>query len=90
MDFSTGFYFINMENDYEYQHENALYLINPKGTLRKLFIPIRAQCIKESIGIPINTWIYIDAVYANKIFKIGFLINGSIHPYNHFQIFISF
>ncbi len=85
-----GFISFHMNEQIEYASDDELYLVNPIGLLRSLRTPIRARCIKESIGIPINTWVYIDAIYTSQLFKIGYLINGNIHPYNHFQINISF
>ena len=78
--------------NYKIDHvsEGVLYLINATGKLRALYTPFRVRCTKESIGIPVNTWVFVDAVYINDLFKIGYLINNNVHPYNHFQITISF
>ena len=79
-----------MNEHIEHATDDELYLINPIGLLRALRTPFRALCIKESIGIPIGTWAFVDAVYSSRLFMIGYQINGNLHPYNHFQITINF
>lgn len=74
----------------EFGSEDMLYLVNPTGLLRTLRTPFRALCIKESIGIPVGTWAFVDAVYSSRLFMIAYQINGNLHPYNHFQITINF
>jgi hypothetical protein len=74
----------------KYVTDGCLLLINPKGRLRILYTPFRALCIKESSDIPINTWVYVEAVFVHNQYKIGYLINGNIHPYSSFQINISY
>lgn len=73
-----------------YVTDGSLLLVNPHGKLRVLYTPFRVLCIKESNGIPINTWVYVEAVFMHRLYKIGYLINGNLHPYNHFQITISY
>lgn len=79
-----------MNKNIELSPEDILLLVNASGALRALRTPFRAKCIKESIGIPVSTWVYVDAVYSSHLFKIGYRINGDLHPYNHFQISINY
>ncbi|MFN3299386.1 MAG: hypothetical protein ACK41Z_04255 [Sediminibacterium sp.] len=79
-----------MKEQIEFGSEDMLYLVNPTGLLRTLRTPFRALCIKESIGIPVGTWAFVDAVYSSREFKIAYQINGYFHAYNHFQITINF
>lgn len=74
----------------KYVTDGCLLLINPNGKLRILYTPFRVICIKESLGLPLNTWVYVEAIFYHSQFKIGYLIHGNIHPYNHFQITISY
>lgn len=77
-------------NGHELSTEAVLCMVKTSGKLLELRTPFRALCIRECIGIPINTWVYVDGIYAVHAFRIGFLVNGSIQPYNHFQISITF
>ena len=74
----------------KYVTDGCLLLINKDGKLRALYTPFRVLCIKESHGLPVNTWVYVEAVFQHHQFTIGYLIHGNIHPYNHFQINISY
>ncbi|MCA6440864.1 MAG: hypothetical protein IM581_13105 [Chitinophagaceae bacterium] len=70
--------------------DGVLLLINPEGKLRYLYTPFRVLCMQASFGVPANTWVYVDAVYSHPQYRIGFLIQGNIHPYNQFQIKVNF
>lgn len=70
--------------------DGVLLLINPQGKLRFLFTPFRVLCLRTSNGIPANTWVYVDAVFSHPEYRIGFMIQGNIHPYNQFQITVKF
>ena len=79
-----------MNDKPEYEIQRVMLLINSIGKLRVLYLPFRVRCIRESRGIPVGTWVYVDAVYADQMFRIAYLIQGSSHPYNNFQITITF
>lgn len=74
----------------KYVTDGCLLLINPKGRLRVLYTPFRVLCIENSVGIPANTWVYVEAIIQHPQFKIGYVIKGSIHSYRSFQITVSF
>lgn len=70
--------------------DGVLLLINQHGKLRYLYTPFRVLCIQASLEVPVNTWVYVDAVYSHPKYRIGFLIQGNIHPYDQFLITINF
>lgn len=70
--------------------DGVLLLINPQGKLRYLYAPFRVLCVQASFGVPANTWVYVDAVYSHQQYRIGFLIQGNIHPYDQFLITVKF
>lgn len=74
----------------KYVTDGCLLLINQKGRIRVLYTPFRVQTIKDSFGIPENTWVYVEAVFEHQEFIIAYLINGIIHPFKNFQINISY
>ena len=70
--------------------DGVLLLINPQGKLRYLYTPFRVLCIQASFRVPANTWVYVEAVYSHPQYRIGFLIQGNVHPYNQFLITVKF
>ena len=73
-----------------YVTDGCLLLVNKQGCLRILYTPFKALCIEESFGLAVNTWVYVEAVFHHNQFLLGYLILDKIHPYNRFQIIISF
>ena len=74
----------------KYVTDGCLLLITSKGRLKIIYTPFRVLCIKETNGIPANSWVYVEAVFQHREYKIGYQIHGNLYPYNHFQINITF
>ena len=47
-------------------NSNTLLLVNPKGHIRKLYIPFRVLYLKAVGRITKNTWVYVDEVLSKR------------------------
>lgn len=86
------FYFIIMSKNLQLRFitDDCLLVINVNGRIKILYTPFRVLSIVAVNGLSPNTNVYVDAVYYHKQYKISFLVNGKIYPYNYFRINVSF
>ena len=66
----------------------SLVVINSKGRLWELPIPMRARCIVDLNEIPIDTWIRIEEVLMMKNGDFAYVVNGHPYPHGCFEIII--
>lgn len=74
----------------QYPNDKVLFLVNPKGQLRKLYTPIRVQCIDPIANIQFGAWVYIDAIKGELNGDLVYLILGREYPHRNFHIVIGF
>jgi len=72
-----------------YDH-NTLLVINPQGAIRRLYVPIKVQCIDPIEAIRSGIWVYIDEIRTTRKDQLIYLINGKEYPHFHFSIQIGF
>lgn len=73
-----------------YHDSLSLLVINPKGKIKKLFIPFRVKCIKSIDKIQVSTWVCVDSLSFSKQSPLLYMINGAWYRYDHFTIVINF
>jgi hypothetical protein len=70
----------------EFLHPNVLLVITPKGIIMELFTPIRAQVTKSIGNLTVGTFVYIDSIVKNDVYKILYCISGKWYPYYYFRV----
>jgi hypothetical protein len=69
---------------YQYFNSDILLVINPKGQIRKLYTPFRAQTLAN------NSWVYVNEILTNGKDELIFIINSQPMLHHHFRIVIDF
>ena len=70
--------------NYEHYNNRILYVINPKGEIRKLYVPFRIQDYAN------GNWVYVEEVRCSSTGELAYIIHGKEHPYHSFFITIGF
>ena len=75
---------------FQYYNSNALLLINKKGQIRILYTPFRVLCVIATGSIPLDSWVYVEEVWADHQDRLQFVIYGLPYLYQHFYLPITF
>ncbi len=78
---------INYPNQESYK--SALF-ITGKGKLTTIYCPFRVICVMPVNDIPLDTWVYVDAVVSHPEYIIAYLILNDYYPYNCFYLPINY
>jgi hypothetical protein len=70
--------------------DSCLLVVKQNGKMVVLYTPFRVLTIVQVEGLTIHTQVYVDAVFHHQEYRLCFLINGKLYPYNYFQINVSF
>ena len=65
---------------------NTLIVITSTGKILQLFTPIKAICNAATVGIPIGTTVFIEAIMLHKEHKLCYKITGVWYVYWIFTI----
>jgi hypothetical protein len=69
-----------------YEYPYSLMLVNPKGKIKRLYTPFRAQ-VKEGIGkYSTETWVYVEGIADHREYRILFLVSSFWYPYPFFKL----
>jgi len=81
---------MNTKDVVRFQDPKSLLIVNERGQMRQLFVPIRARCIVAVNQIPAGSWVFIDAIFLHRKFLILYWVNNSqLLPYHHFTFQIT-
>jgi hypothetical protein len=67
-----------------YHDSQTILVVNPKGKMRKLYVPFRVVSNEN------GSWVYVNEVGTNKNDELIYFINGNQYPHSLFQIRIKF
>jgi len=67
-----------------YHDSQSILVVNPKGKIRKLYVPFRVLSIEN------NSWMYVTEVGSKNNDELIYFINGNPYPYSLFEIRIKF
>ena len=68
-----------------FYHDNqSILVVNPKGMMRKLYVPFRVLSIEN------GSWVYVTEVGTKKNDELIYFINGNPYSHSLFQIRIKF
>ena len=81
---------MNLIKSSNHLEEYSMYIITPKGNLKKLKVPFQVRCLIENQCFKINTFIYVDAISAHQNHIIIYRVLGKWYPFNHFKIKINY
>lgn len=81
-----------MKDEYSYLYidNQSLLVINPKGQLRRLYVPFRVRCINATDNIPEGSWVIVEEVWQDEKERLLFSVQGRLIAFCHFQIKIQF
>jgi hypothetical protein len=79
-----------MKQQYSGYNINQLMLVNHEGRITVLYTPFRALTVDDSIGLPYNTWVFVDEVHGDDKDLLYYMIGGSMYLCWHFHIPVKF
>lgn len=66
----------------------SLLVLNTKGILRTMPIPLRVCCKVAAEDIPVKTWVVVEAVLMTRNDGLAFVVNGKPYFHGHFEILL--
>lgn len=72
-----------------FQDPKSVLVVSDKGLLRQLFVPFRVQCVIAHERIPVDSYVFVDAVFLHRKYLLLYWINQTLIPYHHFTINIA-
>ena len=72
------------------QNPKCLLVINGKGQLRHLFLPVRVRCVEKLDHIPFGAYVYIEAAFLHKKHLLIYWIGGRLYPYHYFLLEVQY
>jgi hypothetical protein len=77
---------MNEQVKLQYAGSNSLLVVNPKGKLRRLFVPFAVKCVTGINFIRQGSTVYVEAVAEHHQYKLVYLILGGWYPYLYFRV----
>ena len=78
------------ENALIYFDERKLIVINTRGVLCTLYVPIRVQCVKAVDDLQASTYVFVDAIAPHSKHLMVYKIFNNWVPYYYFRINIHY
>ena len=79
-----------MKQNIDYVDHKSIMVINTKGVIRQLFVPIRVQVITPTNILQVNSWVIVEEIQAHKEHKLLYKIGNNWWQYHLFRIAVVF
>lgn len=66
----------------------SLLVLNTKGRLRTMPIPLRVCCKFAAEDIPVKTWVVVEEVLMTRNDGFAYVVNGKPYYHGHFEILL--
>jgi hypothetical protein len=77
---------MSQQQTVKYQDPKSLWVVTGQGRLRLLYVPFAVKCILPVKNMPVNTTLFVEAVYLHRKYLLVYHINQSLYPYSYFRI----
>ena len=79
-----------MKQNIDYVDHKSIMVINPKGVIRQLFVPIRVQVITPTNILQVNSWVIVEEIQSHRDYKLLYRIGNNWWQYHLFRIAVVF
>ena len=73
-----------------YINNNSIMVINNRGSMRQLFVPFRAQVVKDTPTLIKKTWVVVEEVRQHNKYLLIYRIAKTWWPYYAFRLSVEF
>jgi hypothetical protein len=77
---------VSQQETVRYQDPRSVLVVSHKGLLRQVFVPIKLLCVEGVEQIPVGSYVFADAVFLHKKYRLLYWICGRLIPYHFFTI----
>ncbi len=64
----------------------SFFVVNKRGILRQVFVPIKLKCVAGARHIPVGAYVFADAVIVHKRHHWLYWINQQVYPHSSFDV----